>query len=87
MLKQRTNQLLVQFNYMPDPTPRDGKNIYELRSYKLRSGRSILNRNRFVLNVFSGTQGEWSFSWTQNGMKCRAKDEAVTGLFTNAGPL
>jgi len=71
MLKQRTNQLLVQFNYMPDPIPRDGKNIYELRSYKLRSG----------------TQGEWSFSWTQNGMKCRAKDEAVTGLFTNAGPL
>lgn len=43
MLKQRTNQLLVQFNYMPDPTPRDGTNIYELRSYKLRSGRSIFD--------------------------------------------
>ena len=87
MLKQRTNQLLVQFNYMPDPIPRDGKNIYELRSYKLRSGRSIFTE-KFIFDVFYlGTQGEWSFSWTQNGMKCRAKDEAVTGLFTNAGPL
>ena len=87
MLKQRTNQLLVQFNYMPDPIPRDGKNIYELRSYKLRSGRSIFTA-KFIFDVFClGTQGEWSFSWTQNGMKCRAKDEAVTGLFTNAGPL
>lgn len=71
MLKQRTNQLLVQFNYMPDPVPRTGNNIYELRSYKLRSG----------------TQGEWSFSWTKDGMKCRSKEEAVTGLMTNAGPL
>ena len=87
MLKQRTNQLLVQFNYMPDPIPRDGKNIYELRSYKLRSGRSTFTE-KFIFDVFYlGTQGEWSFSWTQNGMKCRAKDEAVTGLFTNAGPL
>jgi len=38
MLKQRTNQLLVQFNYMPDPLPRTGSNIYELRSYRLKSG-------------------------------------------------
>ena len=86
MLKQRTNQLLVQFNYMPDPTPRDGPNIYELRSYKLRSGSAIDLEVHFSCDVL-GTQGEWSFSWTQNGMKCRSKDEAVTGLFTNAGPL
>ena len=51
MLKQRTNQLLVQFNYMPDPIPRDGKNIYELRSYKLRSGRSTFTE-KFVFDLF-----------------------------------
>ena len=51
MLKQRTNQLLVQFNYMPDPIPRDGKNIYELRSYKLRSGRSTFTE-KFIFDVF-----------------------------------
>jgi len=74
MLRQRTNQLLVQFAYMPDPLPRpanNANNVYELRSYKLKSG----------------TQGEWSYSWQNMGMKCRAKDEPVTGLFTNAGPL
>jgi len=74
MLRQRTNQLLVQFAYMPDPEPilsKNENNVYELRSYKLKSG----------------TQGEWSYSWNNIGMKCRQKNEAVTGLFTNAGPL
>ena len=74
MLRQRTNQLLVQFAYMPDPEPlisKNENNVYELRSYKLKSG----------------TQGEWSYSWQNIGMKCRQPNEAVTGLFTNAGPL
>ena len=74
MLSQRTNQLLVQFAYMPDPEPlisKNENNVYELRSYKLKSG----------------TQGEWSYSWQNIGMKCRQPNEAVTGLFTNAGPL
>ena len=54
MLRQRTNQLLVQFAYMPDPEPilsKNENNVYELRSYKLKSG----------------TQGEWSYSWQNIG--------------------
>jgi len=51
MLKQRTNQLLVQFNYMPDPLPRSGSNIYELRSYRLKSGMRILVKLKLKLNV------------------------------------
>ena len=46
MLRQRTNQLLVQFAYMPDPEPilsKNENNVYELRSYKLKSGTQVIS--------------------------------------------
>jgi len=67
----RHNQLLVQFSHMPDPLPRVGDNIYELRTYQLKAG-SI---------------GEWHHNWAHIGLQCRNPNEVVTGLFTNAGPL
>jgi hypothetical protein len=70
-LNKRTNQLLVQFEHMPDPFPRSGNKIYEIRSYKLKAG----------------TIGEWHHNWAHIGLKCRDSREVVTGLFTNAGPL
>lgn len=36
MLLSRRNQLLLEFSFWNEPVPRDGPNIYELRSYQLR---------------------------------------------------
>lgn len=36
MLMSRRNQLLLEFSFWNEPVPRDGPNIYELRSYQLR---------------------------------------------------
>lgn len=40
MLLSRRNQLLLEFSFWNEPLPRQGPNIYELRTYKLKvSGR------------------------------------------------
>ena len=70
-LHRRQNQMLIQFDHMPDPLPREGANIYELRTYKLKAG----------------TIGEWHHNWANLGLRCRGHDEIVTGLFSNAGEL
>merc|ERR1711990_860033 len=49
MLKQRTNQLLVQFNYMPDPTPRDGKKY--LRTQIIQTPIRNTRRMEFQLDT------------------------------------
>ncbi|CDQ88544.1 unnamed protein product [Oncorhynchus mykiss] len=36
MLVSRRNQLLLEFSFWNEPTPRNGPNIYEMRSYKLK---------------------------------------------------
>uniref|UniRef100_A0A6I8RDY4 Nipsnap homolog 2 n=1 Tax=Xenopus tropicalis TaxID=8364 RepID=A0A6I8RDY4_XENTR len=38
MLLSRKNQLLLEFSFWNEPVPRNGPNIYELRSYQLRDG-------------------------------------------------
>ncbi|CAJ1065537.1 protein NipSnap homolog 2-like [Xyrichtys novacula] len=42
MLMSRRNQLLLEFSFWNEPVPREGPNIYELRSYQLRgSGHRV----------------------------------------------
>ncbi|NXW40826.1 NIPS2 protein, partial [Nyctiprogne leucopyga] len=41
MLLSRKNQLLLEFSFWNEPVPREGPNIYELRSYQLRPGTMI----------------------------------------------
>lgn len=41
MLRYRKNQILLPFNFWPAPVPREGKNIYEMRSYTLKVGIAI----------------------------------------------
>lgn len=41
MLLSRRNQLLLEFSFWNEPRPRQGPNIYELRSYKLKVGISL----------------------------------------------
>lgn len=42
MLLSRKNQLLLEFSFWNEPVPREGPNIYELRSYQLRVSFSFL---------------------------------------------
>lgn len=41
MLMSRRNQLLLEFSFWNEPVPREGPNIYELRSYQLRVGNAL----------------------------------------------
>jgi hypothetical protein len=36
MLNARSNQILLAFNFWPELVPREGPNIYEMRSYTLK---------------------------------------------------
>lgn len=42
MLMSRRNQLLLEFSFWNEPVPREGPNIYELRSYQLRVRREFI---------------------------------------------
>uniref|UniRef100_A0AAQ4RGD0 Nipsnap homolog 2 n=1 Tax=Gasterosteus aculeatus aculeatus TaxID=481459 RepID=A0AAQ4RGD0_GASAC len=47
MLMSRRNQLLLEFSFWNEPVPREGPNIYELRSYQLRVGNALARAIRF----------------------------------------
>lgn len=46
MLMSRKNQLLLEFSFWNEPVPREGPNIYELRSYQLRVSNSPRSSSR-----------------------------------------
>ena len=46
-LRQRTNQFLLPFSFWPLVTPRDGGNIYEIRSYFLKVS-GVVGRSWFI---------------------------------------
>lgn len=46
MLMSRKNQLLLEFSFWNEPVPREGPNIYELRSYQLRVSNSSRSSSR-----------------------------------------
>uniref|UniRef100_A0A8C8FXS8 NIPSNAP domain-containing protein n=1 Tax=Oncorhynchus tshawytscha TaxID=74940 RepID=A0A8C8FXS8_ONCTS len=48
MLLSRRNQLLLEFSFWNEPTPRPGPNIYELRSYQLRRVFRVYGRARAI---------------------------------------
>lgn len=69
MLRYRKNQILLPFNFWPAPVPREGKNIYEMRSYTLKPGSMI----------------EWSNCWKRGIEHRRSNNEPVAGFFTHIG--
>ncbi|XP_069470980.1 protein NipSnap homolog 2 [Ambystoma mexicanum] len=71
MLLSRKNQLLLEFSFWNEPTPREGPNIYELRSYQLRPGTMI----------------EWGNYWARAIGYRQDNDEAVAGFFSQIGQL
>ncbi|TTC00274.1 T-complex protein 1 subunit zeta [Bagarius yarrelli] len=71
MLLSRRNQLLLEFSFWNEPVPRDGPNIYELRSYQLRPGTMI----------------EWGNYWARAIELRQQNNEAVGGFFSQIGNL
>ncbi|KAL2092512.1 hypothetical protein ACEWY4_012310 [Coilia grayii] len=71
LLISRRNQLLLEFSFWNDPTPRTGPNIYELRSYNLKPGTML----------------EWGNNWARAISSRQENNEAVGGFFTQIGEL
>uniref|UniRef100_A0A8D0D3X2 Nipsnap homolog 2 n=1 Tax=Sander lucioperca TaxID=283035 RepID=A0A8D0D3X2_SANLU len=71
MLMSRRNQLLLEFSFWNEPVPREGPNIYELRSYQLRPGTMI----------------EWGNYWARAIRYRQHNREAVGGFFSQIGNL
>ncbi|XP_076837713.1 protein NipSnap homolog 2 isoform X2 [Brachyhypopomus gauderio] len=71
MLLSRRNQLLLEFSFWNEPVPREGPNIYELRSYQLRPGTMI----------------EWGNYWAPAIRYRQQNREAVGGFFSQIGHL
>ncbi|KAL0979048.1 hypothetical protein UPYG_G00179820 [Umbra pygmaea] len=71
MLISRRNQLLLEFSFWNEPTPRPGPNIYEMRSYRLKPGTMI----------------EWGNHWARAIKYRQENNEAVGGFFSQIGDL
>lgn len=69
MLLSRRNQLLLEFSFWNEPVPRDGPNIYELRSYQLR-----VSPTDRVMSGFT-TCSEWLLSRFTQWDSCPVKTE------------
>ncbi|XP_037536143.1 protein NipSnap homolog 1 [Nematolebias whitei] len=71
MLLSRQNQLLLEFSFWNEPLPRQGPNIYELRTYNLKPGTMI----------------EWGNHWARAIKHRQENNEAVGGFFAQIGDL
>ncbi|XP_052074740.1 protein NipSnap-like isoform X2 [Mytilus californianus] len=69
MLRSRKNQILLAFSFWPKLEPRNGKNIYEMRSYTLKAGTMI----------------EWANCWARGIENRKTNNEPVGGFFSHLG--
>nr|BAN20533.1 nipsnap [Riptortus pedestris] len=70
-LRSRHLQYLLSFSYWPQIETREGKNIYEIRSYSLKPGTMI----------------EWGNNWARAINYRRSNQEAFAGFFSQVGRL
>ncbi|KAH0557673.1 protein NipSnap isoform X1 [Cotesia glomerata] len=70
-LRSRHLQYLLAFSYWPQLGKREGPNIYEIRSYRLRPGTMI----------------EWGNNWARAINHRRNNDEPFAGYFSQIGRL
>uniref|UniRef100_A0A3Q3FDK7 Nipsnap homolog 1 (C. elegans) n=1 Tax=Kryptolebias marmoratus TaxID=37003 RepID=A0A3Q3FDK7_KRYMA len=78
MLLSRQNQLLLEFSFWNEPLPRQGPNIYELRTYKLK----------VFLQLYYTPESNNSCFFRARAIKYRQENnEAVGGFFTQIGNL
>ncbi|CAC5421467.1 unnamed protein product [Mytilus coruscus] len=71
MLRSRKNQILLAFSFWPKLEPRNGKNIYEMRSYTLKAGTMI----------------EWANCWARGIQFRGQGEDPVLGVFSQIGDL
>ncbi|PSN30013.1 Protein NipSnap, partial [Blattella germanica] len=71
LLRSRHLQYLLAFSYWPPIEPRNGSNIYEMRSYSLKPGTMI----------------EWGNNWARAINYRRNNDEAFAAFFSQIGRL
>jgi hypothetical protein len=71
LLRARHLQYLLSFSYWPVMEPREGSNIYEMRSYRLKPGTMI----------------EWGNNWARAINYRRNNNEAYAGFFSQIGRL
>jgi len=71
MLRARHLQYLLAFTYWPEIKPRAGKNIYEIRSYRLKPGTMI----------------EWGNNWARGISHRKNNQEPYAGFFSQIGRL
>ncbi|PWA20329.1 hypothetical protein CCH79_00003795 [Gambusia affinis] len=98
MLLSRRNQLLLEFSFWNEPLPREGPNIYELRSYQLRV-RNATNTPSHqwgsVLRVIAALDHRRKLQESRNHDRVGARairyrqrnSEAVGGFFSQIGDL
>lgn len=70
-LRSRHLQYLLAFSYWPEIENREGGNIYEMRSYRLKPGTMI----------------EWGNNWARAINYRRNNNEAFAGFFSQIGRL
>uniref|UniRef100_A0A182N509 NIPSNAP domain-containing protein n=1 Tax=Anopheles dirus TaxID=7168 RepID=A0A182N509_9DIPT len=70
-LRSRHLQYLLAFSYWPQLQLREGKNIYEIRSYRLKPGTMI----------------EWGNNWARAINHRQNNNEAFAGYFSQIGRL
>lgn len=71
LLRARHLQYLLAFSYWPVSSPREGHNIYEMRSYRLKPGTMI----------------EWANEWGRAINFRKTNNEAYAGFFSQIGRL
>ncbi|XP_034939863.1 protein NipSnap [Chelonus insularis] len=70
-LRSRHLQYVYPFSYWPEAVKREGPNIYEIRSYRLKPGTMI----------------EWANNWARGITYRRNNDEPFAGFFSQIGRL
>nr|CAD7403342.1 unnamed protein product [Timema poppensis] len=71
LLRSRHLQYLLSFSYWPPVVAREGPNIYEIRSYRLKPGTMI----------------EWGNNWARAINYRRNNDEPFAAFFSQIGRL
>lgn len=71
LIRARHLQYLLAFSYWPVSGPREGNNIYEMRSYRLKPGTMI----------------EWGNNWARAINFRKTNNEAYAGFFSQIGRL
>lgn len=90
-MRARHLQYLLAFSFWPEISPRAGKNIYEIRSYRLQPGTSeFVSCSIEIISLtfsFSFAVIEWGNNWQRAIKHRRSNDGPFAGFFSQIGRL